>query len=286
MGNSKMNAYPPALSPDLKKLYHNLEQHYLWINKELTAEGYKPDDLGYSRPPFISKKNNNPVEESFVSLKQISLPETIASSLFKEICHDFAQVLDKGDAEQLQIFSKKVSAGEISFAHLLEIYSGKKDLKVAKAHSLKEELFAQVMLFTLRPFISWIRDNIKGFTNFKESWQQNTCPLCGAIPELARLTPEQGKRLLFCWLCGTEWRFNRFTCLYCQENLAEGQSYFAVKDTPYRVDICDNCNHYLKVIDQRQIPEKQAGPLTWLENDLGTLHLDKLAEKEGYKRNY
>ncbi|HBR22045.1 MAG TPA: hypothetical protein DD713_05685, partial [Nitrospiraceae bacterium] len=48
----------------------------------------------------------------------------------------------------------------------------------------------------------------------------------------------------------------------------------------YRVDVCEECKKYIKTIDLRELKEE----VTPLIEDIGTLHLDIIAEKEGYKR--
>jgi len=48
----------------------------------------------------------------------------------------------------------------------------------------------------------------------------------------------------------------------------------------YRVDVCEKCKRYIKTIDTKEIGEE----VIPLIEDIGTLHLDILAQKEGYKK--
>ena len=48
----------------------------------------------------------------------------------------------------------------------------------------------------------------------------------------------------------------------------------------YRVDLCENCKTYLKTADSRE----RDGSLDGEVEDYLTLHLDFLAQEEGYRR--
>jgi len=91
----------------------------------------------------------------------------------------------------------------------------------------------------------------------------------------------EGRRVLHCPLCATEWEFPRLRCPYCQNEDQEELTYFEVEgEAGSRVNICRRCRHYLKTVDSR---ERQT-PLDWEIEDYLTLHLDHLAQEEGYKR--
>jgi FdhE protein len=118
-------------------------------------------------------------------------------------------------------------------------------------------------------------------TGVKEmSWAQGFCPFCGGYPGAGELR-EEGKRFLHCLLCGTEWEYPRLQCPYCQNQDQDRLTYFQVEgETANRVDICLSCRHYLKTIDSREMD----GPLDFEVEDYLTLHLDHLAQEEGYTR--
>jgi FdhE protein len=110
-------------------------------------------------------------------------------------------------------------------------------------------------------------------------WNYGHCPLCGSTPNMAYLSDE-GKRFLHCELCGYEWHFARLKCPFCGEERAKELGYFtSEEDEGYRVDFCKKCRRYIKTLDMRLIGFP--APLE-LEN-LITLHLDVLAQKQGLK---
>jgi len=118
-------------------------------------------------------------------------------------------------------------------------------------------------------------------TSMKElSWTQGYCPFCGGFPSMGEIRKE-GKRMLHCPLCATEWEYPRVKCPYCQNEDQEQLTYFQVEgEIGNRVDICLACRHYLKTIDSRDM----GGFLDFEVEDYLTLHLDHLAQEEGFFR--
>ena len=121
----------------------------------------------------------------------------------------------------------------------------------------------------------------------QESWLRGSCPVCGSHPAIERLIREDGKRMLRCSLCGTEWYFKRIMCPFCSNEDHNSLRFFVVEEeTPteksaFRVDVCDKCKIYIKTLDERKLPES-AKPDLFLEN-LNTIYLDILAQKDGFE---
>jgi FdhE protein len=92
----------------------------------------------------------------------------------------------------------------------------------------------------------------------------------------------EGAKYLVCSSCGYEWRFSRLGCPYCGNGNHEKLRYFHTETDgkAYRVDVCEECKKYIKTIDLRELGEE----IVPLVEDIATLHLDMIAEKEGYKR--
>jgi FdhE protein len=117
------------------------------------------------------------------------------------------------------------------------------------------------------------REAVKEF-----SWTKEFCPFCGGTAGMGEIRGE-GRRFLHCPLCGTEWEYPRMKCPYCRNEDQERLTYFQVEGEPEsRVDICQACRHYWKTIDSREME----GPLDFEVEDYLTLHLDHLAQEEGY----
>jgi FdhE protein len=78
------------------------------------------------------------------------------------------------------------------------------------------------------------------------------------------------------------WRFKRVVCPFCGNDDSKKLRFFNTETDgkAYRVDVCEECKKYIKTIDLREVQEE----VIPLIDDIGTLHLDIIAEKEGYKR--
>lgn len=106
------------------------------------------------------------------------------------------------------------------------------------------------------------------------------CPICGSPPHLGHIDVENVKHL-HCPACETTWRYNRVACVWCGCADTDHLGFFTVNgDDEHRVEHCSECRGYLKVVNQRV----RSRPLDWLLEDAATLHLDNLAESEGYQR--
>jgi len=119
----------------------------------------------------------------------------------------------------------------------------------------------------------------EGLSAVTEGWNHGHCPLCGGLPVMGELVEEEGNKKLQCGLCATSWGYTRLKCAHCGNTEHDTLEYFTAHGEPgYRVDICRKCSCYLKVVDTRQIG--QGLPLDI--EDIATLHLDVLAQKEGF----
>jgi FdhE protein len=121
----------------------------------------------------------------------------------------------------------------------------------------------------------------EGLTAETEEWNQGYCPLCGGVPVMGELVGEEGKKQLHCGTCGTSWAYTRLQCSHCGNDDVATLEYFTAEgDTSHRVNVCRKCSCYLKLVDSRV-----AGVGLPLDiEDLATLHLDQLAQQEGFAR--
>jgi len=90
---------------------------------------------------------------------------------------------------------------------------------------------------------------------------------------------KDGKRHLKCCFCSHEWLVKRMGCVFCENNDKDYQHYFFNnEEKEYRVNLCDNCHNYIKMVDLRQI-ERAFYPKL---EQIATLHLDMQAKEKGY----
>lgn len=113
-----------------------------------------------------------------------------------------------------------------------------------------------------------------------DRWQRRYCWVCGGEATFAMLAGEGGKRHLYCPSCDLAWPFSRVACPYCDTTSQEALSYFAIEGDPlHRVDVCDVCKRYVKVVDARELEQP---PFLDIE-DMLTAHLDVSAAQHGYR---
>lgn len=110
-------------------------------------------------------------------------------------------------------------------------------------------------------------------------WRSGTCPICGSEPVMARLTRDEGQRILTCSLCHTEWAFDRVRCPFCEDEASSELNYFTLDDdSAHRVDCCNQCQRYLKTVDERAVNY----PINLLVENIITAQLDTIATEQGY----
>ena len=149
----------------------------------------------------------------------------------------------------------------------------------------KLELNKELILFleknSINPLLEAYADQLKGYIDQKK-WWKGYCPICGSKPVIAALRKKEGERFLLCSSCGFEWRFSRMKCPFCGRQDREKHRYFFIEkeSKAYRVDVCEKCKKYIKTIDTREIFED----VVLFVEDIGTLHLDIIAQQEGYER--
>ncbi len=132
---------------------------------------------------------------------------------------------------------------------------------------------------SLRPALEVLSEKYRGIIT-ESQWTEGYCPICGREPKISEFRGEGGKRFLFCGQCGFEWQFKRVRCPFCGNEDQQTLAYFTIEDEEkYRVDVCNVCNKYIKVVDFRKM---EKAPNLDVE-DIATLHLDILADEEGYE---
>lgn len=215
-----------------------------------------------------------------------------------EIDHNF--ILDKfdriceihstfgGDTKrQMDRLKEGLASGKLDFAEIQK-YIARRNMRyfasLAKKVGMKKDLFYSTCLAIYRPLFELCAEE-EDIKLGDYAWKKGSCPLCGTAAGMARFEEEVGRRILWCPLCGTEWVFKRLQCPSCGNEDQKTLRYFFVENekTPYRVDVCDRCKHYVKTVDERK---QEKGQKTFFEiENMMTLYLDDCAKKEGFRTN-
>jgi formate dehydrogenase maturation protein FdhE len=132
------------------------------------------------------------------------------------------------------------------------------------------------------PFVA-VAARRAGETSAPAAGAAGRCGVCGSPPALAMLAGEEGKRTLFCSLCGRSYAFKRLACPHCGNDETGTLGFVRPSESdPRWIETCDKCKRYIKTIDTRKLPDRY--PLIPIVEEAATLHLDLLAEREGCAR--
>ena len=152
--------------------------------------------------------------------------------------------------------------------------------QAAEATGADFDAFAFATCQALIPFMETCADVVRQYVD-NSSWLKSYCPVCGAEPLMGMLEKEAGKRYLQCHLCRTDWLFKRVGCPFCGNDDQEKLRFFYdEQDEVNRVEVCDRCKGYLKTVDAR----KTDRDVVLTVENLATIHLDLLAQHEGFHR--
>ena len=128
----------------------------------------------------------------------------------------------------------------------------------------------------LRPYLQLAAEKAQPYISAKKAG--SGCPVCGEPARFAQLE-EEGKKVVHCPRCLAHWNEKRLTCSHCGNENHETINFITIEgDATGQIQVCDECHGYTKVIDSRQFIAKQSPALL----DLNTLHLDFVAQENGY----
>jgi FdhE protein len=130
----------------------------------------------------------------------------------------------------------------------------------------------------IRPSLEWTSADLLSRFPLPDSWHQGYCPVCGSLPSLLYSVGE-GERWASCSWCATKWNLHRFQCPSCGNRYHESLGYLLLEaEKHYRIQYCNLCKAYYKLVDTREMLDPPYFPL----EEWTTLHLDLLAQKEGW----
>jgi len=193
------------------------------------------------------------------------------------------KIAEKRAPGETGTMAEKIKNGEVLFSDLIyeSFYQDVEEKELEKGEE-EDVAFDLVELFieeSLRPALE-IVSSAYGDTIRKIGWQEGYCPICGREPKIGEIRGEGENRFLFCNQCGFDWQFELIKCPFCGNEEQQTLAYFTIEgDEHYRVDVCNKCKRYVKMVDFRQTGKKVDLDV----EDIATLHLDMLANDEGYE---
>ncbi len=164
---------------------------------------------------------------------------------------------------------------------LVHAASGERGPVTAAAEKLHldSDLVWALLMNAIRPALHAWRGQLAPMTA-EIQWDRGYCFICGAAATLGELQGDVQARHLRCGQCGADWRVHRLQCIYCgnEDHNSLGYIQADAGNEKVRVEICDKCHGYIKVIDTFAPTPPEMLPV----EDLATLYLDYVAKERGY----
>lgn len=192
------------------------------------------------------------------------------------------EIAEKRMPGETKEFVRQIKTGELDFADVIR-NSFDPTCEEELAPDVDEDTFDLIELFveeSLRPALEYFAGQY-GDIITRSGWEEGYCPICGKEPKIGELKgDDEDRRFLFCNQCGLEWDYSRIKCPFCGNEEQKTLAYFTVEgEERYRVDVCNVCKRYVKMVDSTDVVEKANLDV----EDIATLHLDMLAAEEGYE---
>ncbi len=240
-----------------------------------------PDRLPHIEGAQVSFR----IEENELLIKPGEL--AVDSATFREMMRELGKVLEKkgeGPIAGMSRFREEELEDEAKLGGLLDAFLAREDEGVERhmrGYSLDPSVLFMLLHISLAPFY-WRAAGAMLRAADLDQVPRGDCPLCGSLPVMGLLRPEEGLRVLECSLCGTRWGFPRMMCPFCS-TLDQGKLkyIFAEENDSQRVYLCDSCGKYIKVSSS---PHDRDEEFVLPLEDLATAHLDLAAQERGYER--
>jgi FdhE protein len=120
-------------------------------------------------------------------------------------------------------------------------------------------------------------------SSFGRLEQGGLCPVCGSYPNVGIVRGAagagKGLRYLSCSLCASQWHMVRIKCSSCESTRSINFYTMEGSNGAVKAESCDDCNFYLKLLYLEKDSQFEA-----MADDLATLSLDMLMDKEGKSR--
>jgi len=209
---------------------------------------------------------------------QLLIDSTQADLLLKKIC-DLAIAHAPKLASAGEKLLMALTNGTFDPAPVYLALLNNQEIKdIAALLEVSSEELTFFVFSAMAPAIQSCAAQLAAYLKDAPELKQGYCPICGSHPDVAFLDQE-GKKFLMCSLCAHEWKTRRMGCVFCDSMEREDQHYFfSSEEKEYRVYLCDNCHHYLKLVDLRKLDRSFFPKL----EQITTLHLDYKAQEKGY----
>lgn len=288
MGEAKLPLTPKDVEKQIESLMgeKNIAPEYVRLFSELFAAEYRTEqklrlkDI-YPSLPKVELRRRLDANLPAIDPEKIEVSEAALAALLERIVPILQQHAASAGSIAENLLAA-VKAGKVSLRELVRAVVAGHGVYLTEAVELTGAGTAELIFIVsvlVRPLMRRLARNVRRKDGFEDIFGDR-CPICGGSPLMARIGRDDGKRILECSLCGTEWKAKRIRCLACGNEDTESLGYIYLEEDACRIDKCDKCHTYLKTVDERKKSENKIWAL--LVEDVATLHLDVLAEEKGY----
>jgi len=203
-----------------------------------------------------------------------------AEQLFVKIC-DLAQDLAPELSQGAQVLKKALQEEKFELETVITAILNNQENVLEQQADKSGGQVSELVFFTyssMVPSIKACSQQLETYLTPPAEMKKGYCPICGNQPDMA-FFDEDGKRHLKCSFCSHQWAVGRMGCVYCENNDKDQQLYFFTnEEQEYRVNLCDHCHQYIKVVDLRKMDRPFVPGLEMVSS----LHLDIKAREKGY----
>ena len=219
------------------------------------------------------------IREGFPLLRKEKITVDLGSSEknFQTLCR-IAEKENRELEDAVKEIREALQIKKINLKRLFENCIREEVFLSPELESLNLPLLSLLLRHSVQPSLRAIASRLKHLIN-EDFWEKGYCPICGSPPFFSALRGEEGERIFFCSYCSHEWKGRRLSCPFCENTDPQSLRYLYIeKESEYRIDLCEKCKKYIKTVDTRKL----GGPIFPELEDISTLHLDILAEEEGF----
>lgn len=217
-----------------------------------------------------------------INISEFVIDAEEATKLFRTICN-IAEESSEEMRESVRDIINAIDAGKLDLNKIFAGFLGEDDLlfeKIADEQGGNVKVLSFITYNSIKPSLSVCASQLLMYLHDKnQPWEKGYCPICGNPPMLSTFE-ENGNRFLFCSICGHKWHVPRLYCPFCDNKDNKTLRYFkSEEEKEYRLDVCDKCKKYIKVVDTREIERMIYPPL----ENVSSIHLDIKAQEMGFE---
>jgi FdhE protein len=214
---------------------------------------------------------------SLIEPAAFTVDNRAAGKLLAEICR-LAGMAGGTLAQAGQALGAAIEAGAAPEGLLEDVLESTGRIRsFAEEQDLPPDMLTLLLTLAVRPSIEAGARRMAEHLN-PEADHHGRCPVCGSAPIIGELDAD-GRQWMHCSLCWHRWPVQRSMCLLCANRRSDSLEYLYGENEPeYRVYLCHACQHYLKVVDTRQLKRAFIPQL----EQVVSMHLDMLAADKGF----